>query len=101
MPRDPRRYYEWIATLACVRCGRRPVEVAHVRAFRSRKTDDVPPRRRGVNAWAVVPLCSECHRTGRASIHEVGERAFENTLGRGTGYLAEKAGGLLAEWVTT
>ena len=100
MKRDQRAFYEFVAARACVRCGRRPVEVAHVRAFRSPKTDHLLPHRNGINAWAVVPLCSECHRLTRDSIHAVGEPAFEDALGRGAGYLAQKAGSLLAEWVT-
>ena len=99
MPRDPRAYYAFVAAHACVRCGHRPSEVAHVRAFRSPKTDDLLPRRKGIAEWAVVPLCPACHRTGAESIHSVGEVAFEHALGHGAGYLAEKAGSLLAEWV--
>jgi hypothetical protein len=101
MKRDQRAYYDWIAQHACVRCGRRPVEVAHVRAFRSPKTGDRLPRRKGINAWAVLPLCADCHRTGPHAIHAMGEGGFEFDLGRGSGYLAEMAGSLLAEWVTT
>lgn len=101
MPRNTAPFYTWVAGHACARCGCRPTEVAHVRAFRSPKTDDLLPRRYGVNAWAVVPLCPACHRLDGDSIHAVGEEAFEASLGRGTGYLAQKAGSLLAEWVTT
>ena len=94
-------YYDWVAGRSCVRCGRRPVEVAHVRAFRSPKTDALLPRRQGIAAWAVLPLCPACHRLDRDSIHALGEDGFETELGRGDGYLAQKAGSLLAEWVTT
>lgn len=96
-----RAFYEFIAGKRCLRCGAWPVEVAHVRVFRSPKTDDLLPRRKDIAALAVVPLCQACHRTGRDSIHEVGEQTFEASLGRGEGYLAQKAGSLLAEWVMT
>ena len=47
----------------------------------------------------MLPLCGTCHRTGRQSIHALGEAAFEINLGLGDGYIAQKAGGLLAEWI--
>lgn len=95
------QYFEWLARKACVRCGVRPVEIAHVRAFRSPKTDDLLPRRHGIAQVAVLPLCAECHRTARDSIHAVGETTFERELGRGSGYLAQKAGSLIAEYFLT
>jgi len=86
------QYFEWLARKACVRCGAHPVEIAHVRAFRSPKTDDLLPRRHGIAQVAVLPLCAECHS---------GETAFERNLGRGSGYLAQKAGSLIAEYFLT
>lgn len=45
-------------------------------AFKSRKSGDWLPRRRGINAIAALPLCPECHRHGKESIHAIGEKAF-------------------------
>lgn len=70
------RYYAHVAAQPCLRCGAYGVEVAHVRAFRSRKTGDVLPRRKGIAAFAAIPLCPSCHRHGPNSIHNVGEEAF-------------------------
>lgn len=33
-------------------------------------------RRKGLNKWAVVPLCVEHHRTGSGCIHNMGEVKF-------------------------
>lgn len=94
-----RLYLDWVARKPCVRCGAHGVEIAHVRAFRSPKTDDLLPRRAGIAQVAVLPLCPACHRTARDSIHNVGESAFERDMGRGDGYLAQKAGSLIAEYM--
>lgn len=93
-----RKYYDWVATRTCLRCGETPVEVAHVRAFRSPKTDLLLGRREGIAALAVVPLCAACHRTAPDSIHTVGEAAFEAGIGKGEGYLTQKAASLIAEF---
>lgn len=93
-----KRYFDWLSRRPCVRCGSYGVEVAHVRAFRSPKTDDLLPRRTGIAKVAALPLCPSCHRTGRDSIHEVGEARFEDDLGRGHGYLTQKAASFIAEF---
>lgn len=93
-----KKYLDWVAQQPCVKCGGAPVEIAHVRAFRSPKTDDLLPRRNGIASIAVLPLCAACHRTAPDSIHEAGERAFEANLGRGDGYIAQKAASLIAEY---
>lgn len=101
MTRNQARYYDWIARRRCLACGASGCEVAHIRAFRSPKTDDLLPRRHGIAEYAVLPLCVACHRAGMMSIHALGEAGFEAALGRGDGYLAQKAGSLLAEWIVT
>lgn len=93
-----RKYLDWIAQQPCVRCGATPVEVAHVRAFRSPKTDLLLARRDGINAIACVPLCPPCHRTGPDSVHAIGEHQFGISIGRGSEYLWQKAGSLIAEY---
>lgn len=95
------RYFDWLAQHSCVRCGASGVEVAHVRAFRSPKTDDLLPRRTGIARVAAVPLCAACHRTATDSIHVVGEARFEQELGRGAGYLTQKAASFIAEFYLT
>jgi hypothetical protein len=93
-----RKYLDWIAARDCIRCGESPVEVAHVRAFRSPKTDMLLGRREGIAALAVLPLCAACHRTAPDSIHAIGESAFEATIGKGEGYLVQKAASFIAEY---
>ncbi len=93
-----RKYYDWLATRDCIRCGDSPVEVAHVRAFRSPKTDLLLGRREGIAALAAVPLCAACHRTAPDSIHAAGEHEFEVALGKGEGYLVQKAASFIAEF---
>ena len=63
----------------CLGCQTWPVQLAHIRLFISPKTGEMLPRREGINEWAVIPLCINCHMTRTDSIHEVGEtRWFEN-----------------------
>jgi len=93
-----RKYYDWLATHSCVRCGASPVEIAHIRAFRSPKTDLLLGRREGIAALAAVPLCAACHRTASDSIHACGEAAFEAGIGKGEGYLVQKAASFIAEF---
>ena len=93
-----RKYYDWVSTRGCLKCGAAPVEIAHIRAFRSPKTDLLLGRREGIAALAVIPLCADCHRTAPDSIHAVGEAEFEASIGKGSGYLTQKAASLIAEY---
>jgi len=93
-----RKYFDWLAARDCLRCGAEPVEVAHVRAFRSPKTDLLLARREGINTLAAVPLCAACHRTAVDSIHAVGEHAFERSIGKGEGYIVQKVASFIAEF---
>ena len=88
-------FFSFVARFPCLRCGVFGVEVAHVQFLLSRKTGLVLPRRKGAAAVGVVPLCSECHRTGSDSIHNVGEEAFSDALGRGRDYLFRFAASLI------
>src|SRR5690625_3540451 len=76
-------FFDFVARFPCLRCGVFGVEVAHIQGILSRKTGLVLPRRKGAAAVGVVPLCAECHRTAADSIHNVGEEAFSDALGRG------------------
>jgi hypothetical protein len=93
-----RKYYDWISTHACLKCGSTPVEIAHIRAFRSPKTDLLLGRREGIGELAVIPLCTACHRVSLDSIHAVGETEFEASIGKGEKYLTQKAASLIAEY---
>lgn len=88
-------FFAFVAKQPCLRCGVFGVEVAHVRLLVSRKTGDVLPRRSGPAHVTVVPLCPDCHRHSPDSIHNVGEAAFSDSLGRGDGYLLRAAATLI------
>jgi len=88
-------FFDFVARFPCLRCGVFGVEVAHIQGILSRKTGLVLPRRKGAAAVGVVPLCTECHRTAADSIHNVGEEAFSDALGRGRDYLFRFAASLI------
>lgn len=71
-----RRYLEWLKTRPCARCQSPGVEIAHVKGAVSAKTGLELPRRHNEAILYAVPLCAYCHRTGKASIHNVGEPQF-------------------------
>ena len=76
-----KRYLNWLAQQPCAACQAWPVEVAHVSGPISKKTGLTMPRRKGEAFYYAIPLCPGCHRHGKRSIHEVGERAFFESLG--------------------
>ena len=90
-----RAYFDFVARQPCIKCGVFGVEVAHIQGILSRKTGMVLPRRKGAAAVGVVPLCAACHRTAPDSIHNVGEDAFSESLGRGRDYLFRFAASLI------
>ena len=61
---DP-AYMAWVATQACIVCGRKPVEVAHVglRGLGQKCSDR-----------ETLPICTLHHRSGKESQHELGKR---------------------------
>ncbi len=69
-------WYDHVGEMDCWGCGGHPVERAHFKALISQKTGLRLGRRNGINEWAVMPLCSVCHRTGENSIHAIGEPRF-------------------------
>ncbi len=71
-----KKWYEYVAMRKCLVCNRWPVEMAHIKLLISPKTGMELPRRIGINKYAVIPLCEECHRTGIKSIHNMGEEKF-------------------------
>lgn len=63
-----RAHLDWIATLACLRCGRRPpCHPAHIRLMTDGATGRKP------SDFYVVPLCPKCHTEDQ---HWRGERTF-------------------------
>ena len=59
-----------------------PIEAAHVLTVVSKKSRSVMPRsHKGLAAWGCVPLCRSCH----LELHEVGEDAFFEILGKPRG----------------
>ncbi len=72
-------WYEFMRQRDCRGCHLWPVQLAHIRLLISYKTRTMLPRREGINEWAVIPLCQDCHMNSGNSIHNVGEtRWFEN-----------------------
>ncbi len=71
-----KRWYAVVAEKLCLGCGGWPVELAHFELLVSAKTGQLLPRRTGINEWAVIPLCDECHRSGKESIHNLGESGW-------------------------
>src|SRR5690625_1649150 len=88
-------FFDFVARFPCLKCGVFGVEIAHIQGILSRKTGQVLPRRKGAAAVGVVPLCPECHRHSADSIHNVGEEAFSESLGRGRDYLFRFAASLI------
>ncbi len=93
-------YLGWIKAQRCARCTAAGVDVAHIGGLASRKTGLPLPRRRGIAFVWAIPLCKECHQTGRDSIHAVGEAAFFEAFGRGEAYGLRLAGSYLAAYVS-
>ena len=71
-------YYAYIAGQPCCACGAYPPsEVAHVRCVASLKTGEILKRgHKGPAAWAVLPLCPDCHRAQDYSMDRTGPEAF-------------------------
>jgi hypothetical protein len=93
------RYYEFLASQPCYKCGASPVEIAHIRLLKSRKTGLVLPRRNGIGVYSALPLCPECHRLGKECIHEVGERNFFHGLGSNREALLDYVAASLAGFI--
>lgn len=92
-------FYDYLARRSCLRCGKYGVEIAHIRAFPSRKTTQLLPRRHEVGQYAAIPLCPDCHRHAPDSIHNIGEAAFFETLGKPPGYVFQYLALSLAEFI--
>jgi hypothetical protein len=89
--------YSYIAAKPCLRCGRIDSEVAHLAGFPSLKQAGMEPRRKGLSALCCIPLCGECHRTAKDSLHEVGEQNFSATFGKPEGWIYHMQARLMAE----
>ena len=70
------RYYEYVSRQPCLSCGSPNVELHHIKGARSLKTRLRLKPRDGIAEYAVVPLCSECHRTSDKSVHALDQEAF-------------------------
>ena len=79
------RYKAWLAGEPCIRCGARPVQLHHEDGCRSRKTGLWMRKRQNEADVFLLPVCEACHRER----HEIGRRAFEESIGRGEGFLTE------------
>lgn len=98
--KDLKSWFEWVSQKWCLGCSRTPVEVAHVKLFVSPKTAQLLPRRVGLNEWAVIPLCVECHRSGKNSIHNVGEFRWFERMGWTQEVLLRTWSSWFVEWLT-
>jgi len=74
-------------------------ELHHVRGVVSPKTGLPLAPRSGIAYVAVAPLCGAHHRTGRDSLHALGDYGFEAAHGLRRGYLLGVATALLAQYV--
>ena len=81
-------YLELVRCLSCLRCGRWPVQAAHVRT----SADGEPPVGGGrkPDDSRVLPLCAWCHTDASDAQHRVGEREFYGELGIDPLALAKK-----------
>lgn len=77
-----KRFYAHVAAQSCYACNGSPVEVAHIRGMAALKHEGAMSRRKGLSEYSCIPLCPNCHRHSRESIHAVGEGAFFERLGR-------------------
>jgi hypothetical protein len=94
-----RDFYAFVKSKPCLRCGRHGTDVAHIETIISPKTGLVMPRSHKTLArWGVVSLCPDCHQHARDSIHEIGEEAFNSSLGRGEHFIWQVSASLLAEF---
>ncbi len=81
--RQPREkdaaYLDLVRALPCLRCGRSPVQAAHVRM----SANGEPPVGMGTKPSdsRVLPVCQGCHLDVNDSIHRAGEEAFYGELG--------------------
>jgi hypothetical protein len=75
---------QWIASLPCIVCGRRPSEPHHVRA--RGMGGKRPPE---FDAANLVPLCSDHHRLGPDAV-ERGKRTFEERFGLDLAAVAQR-----------
>ncbi len=62
-------YKGWIAQLSCAICGRKPVEVAHVRYSDARYLKENPGMQQKPDDFWTLPLCPEHHRLGTNAQH--------------------------------
>lgn len=61
------RWMEKVASLDCILCGKRPVELHHIREGQgaAQRAPDV----------LCLPLCPDCHR-GNNGVHGLGRKGF-------------------------
>lgn len=70
--RNPLKYAEWIRSLPCCHCGRRPVDAAHVKARGMGGNRD-----ESFDEGNLIPLHRDCHRRQ----HHYGVKEIENRWG--------------------
>jgi hypothetical protein len=75
-------HHAYVATLPCIGCGNRPVEVHHVRHDGRQSISR--------NHKLVVSLCAEHHRTGPQAVHVIGHPAFNALFGVDQYAIAQK-----------
>lgn len=94
-------YLAWLKGNACAACkAPPPCDAAHLSGVASLKTGLPMPRRKAHAFYWAIPLCKECHQTGKASIHALGEAAFFRAFNRGDDYGHRLAGAYLAVYLS-
>lgn len=103
MPQEKsiKSWYKFMGERPCMGCQTWPVQLAHIRLLISPKTRTMLPRREGINEWAVISLCQECHMNGKDSIHNVGETSWFENHELNQEILLRWWTSLFLEWFTT
>ncbi len=91
-----RAYLAALHLLPCLRCGsRHEIEAAHIRLTSAEWTaktgvgTGAGGAEKPSDRWAL-PLCSECHRTGRDAEHVVGTERFYRDWGVDPHFIADE-----------
>ena len=69
-------FYERIKLEPCLVCGRRGVDIAHLRPVSPKLRDWTIRSHRDWRAFTAIPLCRKCHE----SVHTFGEKWLDEKL---------------------
>jgi hypothetical protein len=76
-----KRYYGFVKQFPCLNCGNLGSEANHFRGLLDLRTLKTLERsHNGLALYSCFPLCPTCHRLGRESFHNLGERNYIKRL---------------------